>query len=231
MSETTAIPTEHSEFSTFQGAFEATGKSLARFTVNNPNAYKDIMSSLTVGKNDTNAIDAEPSNDPTIQTCRRVQGIYLLMVGAMVESLQADVLDELSRPLSLRSIEPLGLDGQNEWDAVFERLKDLATYEDGWNGYSASAPNHTAMTNARAFLTVMKNSMYRPTRVAASAVGGIGITRREKTKKTYVEFFNNGLISALFADDENQTMSTRRIDVERKSFENLISRIKDYLCG
>src|SRR6478735_5211706 len=60
--------------------------------------------------------------------------------------------------------------------------------KDGCNRYSAPAPNRQAVDRARRFWEVMKEEGQQPTRVAASAVGGVGITQRRGERMVYVEF-------------------------------------------
>lgn len=116
-----------------------------------------------------------------------------------------------------------------KWETIFSTLENLSSLKDGWNGYSAPAPETDSIATARSFLDTLKESKLTPTRIAASAIGGVGITCRNHERKVYIEFFNDGQISALFADDMTQTMSTQRIEADLSNFESLISNMEDYL--
>lgn len=118
-----------------------------------------------------------------------------------------------------------------KWDQVFANIDELSELADGWNGYNAPSPNENSVSTAKRFLYSMKEFGKLPTRIAASAVGGIGITQRNNNRKVCVEFFNNSLINALFADDTNETMHTLKIENTQKSFRELIMETEDYLHG
>ena len=109
-----------------------------------------------------------------------------------------------------------------------DRLKQLQKLEAGWNGYSAPAPSNTAILTAQGFLSNILDKKIEPSRLAASAVGGVGITHKRNTKRVYVEFFNNGEISALFSDNESAPQS-KRIKASYGRFRELIKEIQDYL--
>ncbi len=64
------------------------------------------------------------------------------------------------------------------WTRLFEKLESCRILKDGWNGYSAAAPNDLSIQNAHLFLQVMQLEGIEPTRVAPSAMGGIAITRQ-----------------------------------------------------
>ena len=70
----------------------------------------------------------------------------------------------------------------------------------------------------------------QPTRLAASAVGGVGITRRMGERMAYVEFYNDGSTCALFSNDENEG-DTIRIASDRDGFHHLLSQMEAYLNG
>jgi len=114
---------------------------------------------------------------------------------------------------------------------LFSKLDELSSLTEGWNGYSVPAPVAEPINSEREFLNSMREHNHVPTRVAASAVGGVGITCRFRRRKAYVEFLNNGLISALFADDVNHIMYTQPVENSQDAFHNLVSDIEDYLHG
>lgn len=116
-----------------------------------------------------------------------------------------------------------------DWNNLFQKIDTISDLEEGWNGYCSPAPDENAAQSAKRFLEVMKANDFAPTRIAASVVGGVGITCRSRVRKVYVEFFNNGEISALFADDKSQVMYTQRISDDLFEYDELTSQIKDYL--
>lgn len=118
-----------------------------------------------------------------------------------------------------------------EADPLLEKLESLSALRDGWNGYSAPAPAAGAIESAKLFGHVMDECGHTPTRVAASAVGGVAITERRDSRKVFVEFFNNGLISALFTDDATETMHTQAVAKSAAAFQDLVADIEDYLNG
>jgi len=114
-------------------------------------------------------------------------------------------------------------------DAMWhQKLEQLERLNEGWNGYSAPAPSKKAVVTARGFLSNILSEKIEPSRLAPSAVGGVGITHKRNKKRVYVEFFNNGEICALFSDNESPPQS-KRIDPSYERFRELINEIQDYL--
>ena len=122
-------------------------------------------------------------------------------------------------------------EGWQDWRDLFKKLDGLSLLTDGWNGYNAIAPAAAAISNARHFLKVLQSKSIVPQRLAPSAVGGVAITSRRHDRKVVVEFFNNGLISGLFADDAAETLDTKKISNTSVDFDGLVSDIQDYLNG
>ena len=89
------------------------------------------------------------------------------------------------------------------------------------------APSNTAILTARGFLFNSLDKKIEPSRLAPSAVGGVGITHKRNKKRVYVEFFNNGEIS-LFSDNES-ALRSKRIKSSYDRFRELIKEIQDYL--
>jgi hypothetical protein len=110
-----------------------------------------------------------------------------------------------------------------KWAAKFRALKEL---RDGWNSYSAPAPPPASNDNAYRFFV---DANIPPTRIAPSAVGGVGITYRHGSRKVYVEFFNDGRANGLFADDATQNAHTLPVDAGQANA--FAQRIMEYIHG
>jgi hypothetical protein len=110
------------------------------------------------------------------------------------------------------------------------KLESLSKLTPGWNRHGAPAPSKEAIQAARNFVEALVNDGQPPTRVAASAVGGVGVTRQAGERIAYVEFYNNGRASALLADD---SADERVIDIEpdRREFTDLLTEVKAFLNG
>jgi hypothetical protein len=114
-----------------------------------------------------------------------------------------------------------------QWFRILEALSRLAP---GWNRQGAPAPSEESIRAARQFIVALVNDGQPPTRVAASAIGGVGVTRRVGERMAYIEFCNNGTACALMADD---AADERVLDVapERGTFRGLLDEVKAYLHG
>jgi len=114
-----------------------------------------------------------------------------------------------------------------QWIGKLESLSKLAP---GWNRQGAPAPSKEAILAAREFIETMVDDGQPPTRVAASAVGGVGVTRQIGPRMAYIEFYNDGAACALLADD---AADERVLDVapEHGTFRNLLNEVKAYLNG
>jgi hypothetical protein len=69
-----------------------------------------------------------------------------------------------------------------------------------------------------------------PSRLGASAVGGVGITLSRQDRKAYVEFHNDALVCALFGVGDPDG-DVRQVGCDPLSFVNLIEEIQEYLNG
>jgi len=117
-----------------------------------------------------------------------------------------------------------------DWPKWFARLDGFAELEEGWNGYSAPAPEPASLSAARAFLAVMRQADYPPTRLAPSAMGGVGITRRQGGRKVYVEFYNDGTAHALFSSGQ-AGMHTRPVPGDPDGARAFLAEMRAYLDG
>jgi hypothetical protein len=110
------------------------------------------------------------------------------------------------------------------------KLESLSKLLPGWNRQGAPAPSEKAIRTARQFIEAMVNDGQPPTRVAASAVGGVGVTRQVGERMAYVEFYNDGAACALLADDAGDER-VLELAMERSTFRNLLDEVKAYLNG
>jgi hypothetical protein len=113
----------------------------------------------------------------------------------------------------------------NEWDKRLERLRDLG---DDWNGYATPAPSNASIVTAKAFLSAVLAMGLEPSRLAPSASGGVGITHKKRSRRAYVEFFNDGDVCVLFSDGESAPRS-RRVGPSSLGFKGLSEEIREYL--
>ena len=111
------------------------------------------------------------------------------------------------------------------WEA---KLTDMVRLKEGWNGYSAPAPSVSAINTAKSFVRVLMRENQEPRRVAPSAVGGVGVSRRNAKRKVFVEFFNDGKVFALFSDGESEPLS-KEVVPGLQTFKNLTREMRDYL--
>lgn len=114
------------------------------------------------------------------------------------------------------------------FDAWRAKLTGMERLVEGWNGYSAPAPSKAALVTAHGFLSNLANARFEPSRVAPSAVGGVGITHKRTHRRVYVEFFNEGAVCALFSDNESEPRS-KQVKAGYHEFREFIKEIKEYL--
>lgn len=79
------------------------------------------------------------------------------------------------------------------------QLAELADLEDDWNGYGAKAPNQRALTAAAEALDILNDLDIRlPSRIVASADGGVSLVFLVPGGYVDIECFNEGDILAGF---------------------------------
>jgi hypothetical protein len=117
-----------------------------------------------------------------------------------------------------------------DWQTWFGQLGAFTQLNDGWNGYSAPAPNAAAIAAAGLFLNLMRQEHFPPTRIAPSAMGGVGITRRQGERKVYVEFYNDGSAHALFSSGL-AGMNTRPVPADPSGALAFVAEMRNYLNG
>lgn len=78
------------------------------------------------------------------------------------------------------------------------QLAGLADLGDDWNGYGAAAPNKNALSLADRMLTVLNELDLLPSRIVASADGGVSLVFLIPGGYVDIECFNEGDILAGF---------------------------------
>ena len=98
------------------------------------------------------------------------------------------------------------------------RLDQMERLEEGWNGYQAPAPSRAAIKTARGFLHSLDSETPEPSRVAPSAVGGVGVTHKKNRRRVYVEFYNEGMVCAFFPTASRHRRASK-LDLTLSTFE------------
>ena len=114
------------------------------------------------------------------------------------------------------------------WLAELDSLKNLS---EGWDSYSAPAPNTMAVENAKALVKEADKSDTSPERVEPSATGGIGVTFSTAGREVVIEFYNPGTAHALFSDDATGEMKTLAVSIGRDGYRKVIGEVRKYLYG
>jgi hypothetical protein len=112
---------------------------------------------------------------------------------------------------------------------IVRQLQSFAALKKGWDSYSAEPPTVAAVNESIIFIRSISST---PTRVAPSAIGGIGITFRKEDgdRKVYVEFRNEGVNYAMYDDDIKDSdphiekLDTKRFDLKLKVFFSELKR-------
>ena len=117
------------------------------------------------------------------------------------------------------------------WDKWFQKVEEALHLEKGWNGDDAPAPELVSAVQSTRLLDAMRRADYPPTRIAASAMGGIAITRKVGNKKVLVEFYNDGRAYFLFSDRGSGSMDVKPLLPDQASLTRFIASMRDFLNG
>lgn len=82
-------------------------------------------------------------------------------------------------------------------------LMNCVGLQRGWNGYESDPPSDTAIGWAFVVVLQLIEEDLRPTRIAPSAIGGVGITIRRNAIKVYIETDNDGEITGLVTNGDD----------------------------
>jgi hypothetical protein len=159
-----------------------------------------------------------------------VGGGGYLVVTVQMKRLEPQVrCDEQPSPEGSR-IQPGDVQSSDPWQKWLALLETFRALKQGWNSYTAPAPNETALCIARMFLAELRALGSEPTRLAPSAMGGVAITQRKGARKGFVEFYNDGRVYALFSDRKGE-MRVIPVQADSSSFRKLIMEVRDFLNG
>lgn len=117
------------------------------------------------------------------------------------------------------------------WQRWFTKLNSLIALKEGWNGDDSDPPNELAIYNATVFLKALKRENYEPTRIAASAMNGVAITRKVGNRKVLVECYNDGRVYFLFSDRGSGSMDVKPLSLDRTSLTAFIASMREFLHG
>jgi hypothetical protein len=112
-----------------------------------------------------------------------------------------------------------------------DSLDALKTLEDGWDSYSAPAPSHAAIENAKALANEADTLHTTPERVEPSAMGGVGVTFSAGEREVVIEFYNSGTAHALFSDEATGDMRTQAVATDASGYRSFIGEVRKYLYG
>jgi len=84
------------------------------------------------------------------------------------------------------------LSNQDRFISALNELQKTAGLQNGWDSYGAEAPTPASASIAKHILSILQQSNMPPSKVAASAEGGVGICFVEGEKYADIEIFNDG---------------------------------------
>jgi hypothetical protein len=124
-------------------------------------------------------------------------------------------------------------DATGDWlSKVKEKLDSFSSLTKGWNGKSADPPTLTTVVIAEKFIDDLHRLNATPSRVAPSAIGGIGITlkNRATSRRGYVEVRNSGPVFLMLSDGKSDPVISP-IRIEKKEFARTIRLIQQFIHG
>jgi hypothetical protein len=127
----------------------------------------------------------------------------------------------------------VGRDSQptDPWQRWFTKLNSLLALTEGWNGDDSNPPNELAVYNASVFLKALRRENCEPTRIAASAMSGVAVTRKVGNRKVLLECYNDGRVYFLFSNRESGSMDVKPLSLDRDSLTAFIASMREFLHG
>lgn len=123
------------------------------------------------------------------------------------------------------------LQAVDPWQKWTTKLNACLDLEEGWNGDYSPPPSQLAVYNGSVFLKALRKENCEPTRIAATAMGGVAITRKVNNRKVLVEFYNDGRVYFLFSDRESGNMDVKPLQLDQGSLTRFIASMRDFLHG
>jgi len=117
------------------------------------------------------------------------------------------------------------------WGRWLAKLQALSQLAPKWNGDDSPPPVDIAVRNASVFLTALRDADLEPTRLAASAMGGIAVTRKVGNHKALVECYNDGRVYFLFSDRASGAMDVKPLALDREALLTFIASMQEFLNG
>lgn len=105
------------------------------------------------------------------------------------------------------------------------QLAELANLEDDWNGYGAKAPSQRALRAAAELLVMLNDLDFLPSRIVASADGGVSLVFLIPDGYVDIECFNEGGILAGF-QLPGRPPEVGEIVLDKESLSELSERIR-----
>jgi hypothetical protein len=115
-----------------------------------------------------------------------------------------------------------------QWDQWFTRLESVKKERTTWPQGCGAPPSDAVLESVDQFLLQLRVHQKKPSRLAPSVVGGLGLTFRRDNRKVYVEFRNTGSVHALLSDGVEDA-EVERFQRDETGYTALIGSIKKYL--
>jgi hypothetical protein len=241
-----------------QGSAAITSLSPARQTYYLSKPREDTIEFLTFPQHSEETLQPPPPEPTKVRAGMYLDAFYGVFVSYFLAGLKAQFAGELTRAIELPFLAPRprnkslpegwirqrkvrikqailqrteAKDAFPEWNKWFQKVEQALLLEEGWNGDDAPAPEVVAALQATMLLKAMRRADYQPTRIAASAMGGIAITRKVGNKKVLVEFYNDGRVYYLFSDRSSGNMDVKALLLDQDSLTRFIALMREYLDG
>lgn len=121
------------------------------------------------------------------------------------------------------------LSNQAKFTEARQRLDVASLLKEGWDTYDAEPPNPNSVTESGKILTALETHNLPPTRVMASAEGGIGISFVEGESRAEIEVFNTGEVVAATYTSQSEPVVWEI--GQGQSLEAAIERIRVHLAN
>jgi hypothetical protein len=119
---------------------------------------------------------------------------------------------------------------QTNWRPLHDFLRQLPALPHGWDGERAAAPTSLAVSNASLVADALWMGACEPDRVAASVVGGVGLTVKipGMVRNAYIECFNDGGVYLMLSDGQSEPV-TRPVAKDEASLRAMAEEVRGYV--